>query len=125
VEEEALPGDLGLPDLRLPHRPADSSAAAEIAAALPHSAVLKAFNTNFAATLAAGTTGEASATVLIAGDNTQAKALLADVVTAAGLRTIDVAALRRARELEALGFLQITLATQQKMPWTGGFAVAA
>ena len=27
--------------------------------------------------------------------------------------------------LEALGFLQITLAAQQKMPWTGGFAVAA
>ena len=77
----------------------------QIAAALPHSAVLKAFNTNFAATLAACTTGEASATVLIGGDNTQAKALLADVVTAAGLRTIDVAALRRARELEALGFL--------------------
>jgi 8-hydroxy-5-deazaflavin:NADPH oxidoreductase len=50
--------------------PADSSAAAEAAAALPHSAVLKAFNTNFAATLAACTTGEASATVLIAGDNT-------------------------------------------------------
>ena len=70
--------------------PADSSAAAEIAAALAHSAVLKAFNTNFAATLAACTTGEASATVLIAGDNTQAKALLADVVTAPGLRAIDV-----------------------------------
>jgi 8-hydroxy-5-deazaflavin:NADPH oxidoreductase len=34
-------------------------------------------------------------------------------------------AMRRARELEALGFLQITLAAQQKMPWTGGFAVAA
>lgn len=38
---------------------------------------------------------------------------------------IDVGALRRALELEALGFLQITLAAQQKMPWTGGFAVAA
>jgi predicted dinucleotide-binding enzyme len=99
--------------------PADSSAAKEIAAALPHSAVLKAFNTNFAATLAAGTTGEAPATVLIAGDNTQAKALLADVVTAAGLRVPDAGALRRARELEALGFLQITPAAQQKMPWTG------
>jgi 8-hydroxy-5-deazaflavin:NADPH oxidoreductase len=34
--------------------PAGSSAAAEIAAALPHSAVLKTLNTNFAAT-----TGEA------------------------------------------------------------------
>jgi hypothetical protein len=58
-EEEVLPGDLGLPNLRLPHRPADSSATAEIAATLPHSAVLEAFNANFAATLAAGTTGEA------------------------------------------------------------------
>ena len=105
--------------------PDGSSAAAEIAAALPHSAVLKAFNTSFAAILAAGTTGEAPATVLIAGDNIQAKALLADVVTAVGLRAIAVGALRRARELEALGFLQITLAAQQKMPWTGGFAVAA
>lgn len=68
--------------------PAGSSAAAEIAAALPHSAVLEAFNTNFAAILAAGTTGEAPAAVLIADGNTQAKALLADVVTAAGLRAI-------------------------------------
>ena len=125
VEEEVLPGDLGLPDFDSLTVPADSSAAAEIAAALPHSAALKAFNTNFAATLAAGTTGEAPATVVIAGDNTQAKALLADVVTATGLRAIDAGALRRAREPEALGFLQITLAAQQKMPWTGFFAVAA
>ncbi|HYZ09867.1 MAG TPA: hypothetical protein VE709_15040 [Pseudonocardiaceae bacterium] len=31
--------------------------------------------------------------------------------------------LKRARELEALGFLQITLAAAEKVPWTGGFAV--
>src|SRR5919206_5351264 len=37
--------------------PADGSAAAEIAAELPSSRVLKAFNTNFAATLAAGKVG--------------------------------------------------------------------
>ena len=37
--------------------PADGSAAAEIAAALPQSRVLKAFNTTFAATLASGTVG--------------------------------------------------------------------
>ena len=105
--------------------PADSSAAAEIAASLPQSRVVKAFNINFAATLASGTAGQVPATVLIAGDDSQAKALLADVVTAGGLRAIDAGALRRAHELEALGFLQITLAAQQKMPWTGGFAVAA
>jgi NADPH-dependent F420 reductase len=104
--------------------PADSSAAAQIAATLPRSTIVKAFNTTFAATLASGTAGEVPTTVLIAGDDSQAKSQLADVVTAGGLRAIDSGSLRRARELEALGFLQITLAAQDKMPWTGGFAVA-
>ena len=105
--------------------PADSSAAAGIAAALPQSRVLKAFNTTLAATLVSGTTGDLPTTVLIAGDDPAAKALLADVVTAGGLHAIDAGSLRRARELEALAFLQITLAAQEKLPWTGGFAVAA
>jgi NADPH-dependent F420 reductase len=104
--------------------PADSSAAAQIAASLPQSRVVKAFNTNLAATLASGTAGEVPTTVLIAGDDRQAKSQLADVVTAGGLRAIDSGSLRRARELEALGFLQITLAAQDKTPWTGGFALA-
>jgi 8-hydroxy-5-deazaflavin:NADPH oxidoreductase len=105
--------------------PADSSAAAQIAASLPQSRVVKAFNTNLAATLASGTAGEVPTTVLIAGDDSKAKSQLADVVTAGGLRAIDSGSLRRARELEALGFLQITLAAQDKMPWTGGFALAS
>jgi 8-hydroxy-5-deazaflavin:NADPH oxidoreductase len=105
--------------------PADSSAAAEIAIALPHAKVVKAFNTTFAATLASGTVGDHSTTVLLASDHADAKTLLAGLVTAAGLRAIDAGDLRRARELEALGFLQITLAAQDKLPWTGGFAVAA
>jgi NADPH-dependent F420 reductase len=105
--------------------PADSSAAAEIATALPDSRVLKAFNTNFAATLASGTIADQPTTVLIAGDDAEAKALLTSVVTAAGLRAIDAGHLRRARELEAIGFLQITLAAAEKISWTGGLAVHA
>ncbi len=105
--------------------PADSSAAQEIAAAVPDARVLKAFNTTFAATLATGTVGDVTTTVLIAGDDEQAKTLLADIVTAGGLRAIDAGPLRRARELEALGFLQITLAAAGKLPWDGGFAVIA
>jgi NADPH-dependent F420 reductase len=104
---------------------ADGSAAAEIAAELPQSRVLKAFNTNFAATLAAGTVGPLPTTVLIAGDDADAKALLAGVVTAGGLRAIDAGALSRARELEAIGFLQLTLAVGEKISWTGGISVAA
>ena len=103
--------------------PADSSAAAEIAAGLPQSQVVKAFNTTFGATLATGTVGNVPTTLLIAGDNADAKALLAEIVTAGGLRAVDAGSLRRARELEALGFLQITLAASEKIAWTGGFAV--
>jgi 8-hydroxy-5-deazaflavin:NADPH oxidoreductase len=104
---------------------ADSSAAAEIAAALPDAKVLKAFNTNFASTLAGGTVGDLPTTVLIAGDDADAKSLLAGIVTSGGLRAIDAGALARARELEALGFLQITLAAGEKVPWTAGFGVVS
>ena len=104
---------------------ADGSAAAEIAAALPQSRVLKAFNTNFAGTLQAGSIGGQTTTVLIAGDDADAKSLLAGVVSAAGLKAVDAGSLKRARELEAIGFLQLTLAAGEKISWTGGFAVAA
>ena len=104
--------------------PADSSAAAEIAAVLPESRVVKAFNTNFAGTLAAGTVGGQQTTVLIAGDDADAKAAVFGVIAAAGLRAVDAGGLNRARELEAVGFLQLTLAAAEKISWTGGFAVA-
>jgi NADPH-dependent F420 reductase len=104
---------------------ADSSATAEIAEALPASRVLKAFNTTFAATLAAGSVGSLPTTVLIAGDDADAKSTLAGVITSGGLNAIDAGPLKRARELEGIGFLQITLAASEKIAWTGGFGVAA
>ena len=103
--------------------PAESSATAEIASALPESRVVKAFNTNFAATLASGTVADRPTTVLIAGDDADAKEQLAEVVKAGGLQTADAGDLRRARELEAIGFLQIKLAATEQIGWTGGFAV--
>ncbi len=105
--------------------PADSSAAAQIAAALPESRVLKAFNTTFAATLAAGTVGPLTTTVLIAGDDADAKSTVAGVFTSGGLDVIDAGSLKRARELEAVGFLQLTLAVNEKVSWAGGFGIAA
>jgi predicted dinucleotide-binding enzyme len=105
--------------------PADGSSAAELAAALPGSRVLKAFNTNFAATLATGTVGgSVPTTVLVAGDDADAKAELIGLVAAGGLRGLDAGGLARARELEALGFLQLTLAVNEQVAWTGGLAVA-
>jgi NADPH-dependent F420 reductase len=105
--------------------PADSSATAEIAAALPQSRVLKAFNTTFAGTLASSSVGPLTTTVQIAGDDADAKSTLAGLITSGGLRAIDAGSLARARELEALGFLQITLAANEKVSWTGGFGVVA
>jgi 8-hydroxy-5-deazaflavin:NADPH oxidoreductase len=104
--------------------PVGSSAAEVIAETLPGSVVLKAFNTTLAATLASGTVGVESTTVLIAGDDADAKAGLAAVIEAGGLRAVDAGSLRRAHELEALGFLQITLAAGNKTSWTSGFALA-
>lgn len=103
--------------------PADSSATAVIAAALPGAHVVKAFNTNFGATLATGTVGGLTTTVLVAGDDADAKQSVIDLVAAAGLNGVDAGALKRARELEALGFLQVTLGAAEKTPWTGGFAL--
>jgi 8-hydroxy-5-deazaflavin:NADPH oxidoreductase len=102
---------------------ADSSAAAELASALPSSKVLKAFNTNFAATLGSKTVGQNQTTVLIAGDDTDAKKTLADAVKAGGVDAVDAGSLARARELEAVGFLQLTLAAGEKIQWTSGFAL--
>ena len=104
--------------------PVGSSAAEVIAQTLPGSMVLKAFNTTFAATLASGTVGAESTTVLIAGDDADAKAALAAVIEAGGLRAVDAGSLKRAHELEALGFLQLTLAAGNKTSWTSGFALA-
>jgi predicted dinucleotide-binding enzyme len=104
--------------------PADGSAAAIIAGKLPDSVVLKAFNTTFAPTLSTGKVGAETTTVLIAGDD-DAKALLASVITAGGLKAIDAGSLKRARELESLGFLQISLAAAERIQWTGGFAIVS
>lgn len=103
--------------------PAGSSAAAELQARLPEARVLKAFNTNFAATLASGTVGGAPTTVLVAGDDAAAKETFSATVTAGGLRVLDAGALSRARELEATALLQMSLAAAGQISWTNGFAV--
>jgi len=104
--------------------PAGSSAAEEIAKLIPEARVVKAFNTNFAATIAAKqVAGKENTIVQLASDNQEAKQILAGHIQEGGLDTIDAGELKRARELEAMGFLQITLAVREKINWTAGFAV--
>ena len=90
--------------------PPDSSAAEELAKLAPAGAKLvKAFNTTFAGTLVAGRLADQPLDVLIAGDDHQAKATVVELAKAGGLNAIDAGPLKRARELEALGFLHMTL----------------
>lgn len=103
--------------------PADSSAAKLLQDAVPGAKVVKAFNTNFGGTLATGEIGSVPTTVLVAGDDAAAKQTLVELVTAAGLHGLDAGSLKRARELEAVGFLQLTLAGAEKISWGGGLAL--
>lgn len=104
--------------------PADSSAAAILQAKAPAAKVIKAFNTTFAGTLAAKQIGtDHPTTVLMAGDDAAAKQTLATALDGSGLVTMDAGALKRAREMEAFGFLQMTLAASEQIGWTGGFGI--
>ncbi len=104
--------------------PADSSAAAQIAKALPEASVVKGFNTTFAATLNTGlVAGKVQTTVFLASDSKEAKEAVAKALAGSGLAIIDAGSLKRARELEAMGFLQIALAAAGKIGWTGGFGI--
>lgn len=85
--------------------PADGSATAELANLAPDARFVKAFNTTFANTLRTGDELD----VLIAGDDDQAKAAVAQLARDGGLNPIDAGPLKRARELEALGLLHIGL----------------
>ena len=88
--------------------PEGSSAAEEIAKLVPDGTrVVKAFNTTFAGTLAAGEVAGQPLDVLIAGDDEDAKRTVASLVEAGGLRALDVGPLKRARQLEQLGLFHI------------------
>jgi len=90
--------------------PPDTSAAEQTAALVPDGThVLKAFNTTFAQTLVDGMVAGHALDVFIAGDDEGAKRQIADLVTAGGLRSVDVGELRRARELETMQLLHIHL----------------
>jgi NADPH-dependent F420 reductase len=90
--------------------PPDSSAAQEIAKHLPPGVPLvKAFNTTFAGPLAAGSVANHDLDVLVAGDDEDAKTVVATLVESSGMKPIDAGPLRRAQQLEHLGFLHMAL----------------
>jgi len=89
--------------------PDAGSGAEEVAAASPGAKVVKAFNTTFAGTLASGGVSGQQLDVLLASDDEEAKETIASLVESAGLRAVDAGPLRRARQLEGLGYLHMAV----------------
>ena len=88
----------------------DSSSAEDLAKAIVSGAkVVKAFNTTYAGTLLAGEVAGQKLDVFIAGDDADAKSKVAQLVTDGGMRAIDTGPLSRARQIEGMQFLHITV----------------
>ena len=96
-----------------PITPEAGSGAQETAATAPGARVVKAFNTTFAGTLLEGQVSGQPLDVFIASDDDEAKAIVSRLASDGGLRPVDAGPLRRARELEALGYLH--MAVQQNL----------
>jgi len=96
----------------------DSSSAEDVAkAAAPGVKVVKAFNTTFAGTLLAGQVAGLPLDVFIAGDDADAKRKVAQLVKDGGMRAIDAGALQRARQIEGMQLLQISLQGELGSNW--------
>lgn len=88
----------------------DSSSAEDVAkVAAPDAKVIKAFNTTFASTLLAGQVAGRPLDIFIAGDDETAKKKIEQLAKDGGMRPIDTGPLSRARQIEAMQFLHITL----------------
>ncbi|NMR20986.1 NADPH-dependent F420 reductase [Cellulomonas fimi] len=103
--------------------PDDSSAAQEIQKAIPAAKVVKAFNTTFAGTLVAGAVDGQKLDVLVAADDAEAKAAVVSLVEAGGMRALDAGPLKRAHQLEGVGFLHMALQGQLGNTWSTGVKV--
>lgn len=97
----------------LTHALASGSNADRIAAALPGVRVVKAFNTVGAEVMAHPALALGAATLLIAGDDAEAKGIVATLATAIGFAPLDAGPLVRARSLEHVALVWIGLSASQ------------
>lgn len=104
--------------------PSDTSSAEILQSEVPNSKVVKAFNTNSATMLNNKMIlGKEIPTVLLASDHEDAKETLAKLIEDGGLKALNIGSIKRAREMESLGFLQMALAKGGKISRDGGFAI--
>ena len=101
-----------------------SSQAEQLAGAVPGVKLVKAFNTVFASRLGDVNEGGLPLDGFYAGDDEQAKQVVAELLASLGFRPIDAGGLRMARALEELAFLNITLNARNGWAWQSGWRLA-
>lgn len=95
-----------------------TSAAEEFQRWLPEAAVVKAFNTIFASQQADPDPGLEA---FVAGDDADAKELVASLADSMGFTPLDVGALSTSRYLEGMAFLNIGLNAARGWDWTSSW----
>ena len=107
----------------------DSSSAEDLAKAIASGAsgakVVKAFNTTYAGTLLSGSVAGQPLDVFIAGDDADAKAKIAQIVTDGGMRAVDAGPLHRARQIEGMQLLHIVLQGTLGTNWGSALKIVA
>ena len=102
-----------------------TSAAEEIAKLMPDAHVVKAFNTVFAQVYASQNPkiqGKAIS-VFVAGDNTEAKEKVQELITKMGFDVVNAGPLKSARNIEPLAMLTISLGYGQGLGTSIGFTL--
>jgi hypothetical protein len=102
-----------------------TSNAEELARLLPGARIVKAFNTLFATNQAEPVLDDVQLDGYVAGDDAAAKATVLSLVASIGLEPVDVGPLARARQLEALAFLNISLNAAHDGAWRSGWKLVA
>lgn len=101
----------------------DTSAAEELQKLLPHSKVIKAFNTTFAADFASPVIDGKTVDAFIAGNDEEALETVAAIVSTAGFNPIIAGDLTISRTLENMQLLLITLGIKYNYNWLAGWKI--
>jgi 8-hydroxy-5-deazaflavin:NADPH oxidoreductase len=100
-----------------------TSAAEELQKLLPHSKVVKAFNTTFAADFTTPVINGTQADAFIAGNDGDALQIVSDLVATAGFNPIVAGELSVSRTLENMQLLLIQLGMKYNYNWLAGWKI--
>ena len=101
----------------------NTSSAEELQKLLPHSKVIKAFNTTFAGDFSQPIIDGKTIDAFIAGNDEEALETVSDVVRSAGFNPIKAGALAVSRTLENMQSLLIQLSIKNNYNWVAGWKI--